>query len=427
MAISQYASVEQIDNAITNSPPKTYNPATNEDNGNWWVWQPLTEVYADSGVKYQGAQGIQGLKGDTGAKGDTGEQGIQGIQGAKGDTGEQGEQGIQGLKGDTGEQGEQGIQGETGETGAKGDTGDTGAKGDTGEPFHIAGSFATETELNTAFPSGDGSNSYLVDGVIFVWDGTEWQGVSGGGVTDYNDLANKPTSLPANGGNADTVGGFTVGVNVPANAVFTDTVYDDSTVQEAIEELQTGKENAFTKNSAFNKNFGTGTNNVCRGNDSRLSDSRNASDVYAWAKATVKPTYTADEVNALPDDTELFSGDYNDLTNKPTIPSAYSLPTASSTVKGGIKVGDGLEMNGDVLSAVGGGVDGVVYQIRSTTKHPNPNIPTSPANFDFGVSYANHKILIFTDTDFEGIETLDTSGCYSKSNNNIITYYALAL
>ena len=34
-----------------------------------------------------------------------------------------------------------------------------------------------------------------------------------------------PTSLPANGGNSDTVGGFTVGVNVPANAKFTDTVY----------------------------------------------------------------------------------------------------------------------------------------------------------------------------------------------------------
>ena len=32
-----------------------------------------------------------------------------------------------------------------------------------------------------------------------------------------------PTSLPADGGNADTVGGFTVGTNVPADAVFTDT------------------------------------------------------------------------------------------------------------------------------------------------------------------------------------------------------------
>ena len=33
---------------------------------------------------------------------------------------------------------------------------------------------------------------------------------------------------------------------------------------------------------------------------------------------------------------DIFSGNYNDLTNKPSIPSAYSLPTASSSTKGGI-------------------------------------------------------------------------------------------
>ena len=36
-------------------------------------------------------------------------------------------------------------------------------------------------------------------------------------------IQNKPTSLPADGGDADTVGGHTVGTNVPENAVFTDT------------------------------------------------------------------------------------------------------------------------------------------------------------------------------------------------------------
>ena len=41
----------------------------------------------------------------------------------------------------------------------------------------------------------------------------------------YSDLSDKPTSLPANGGNAATVGGFTVSTNVPADAKFTDTVY----------------------------------------------------------------------------------------------------------------------------------------------------------------------------------------------------------
>lgn len=41
----------------------------------------------------------------------------------------------------------------------------------------------------------------------------------------YTDLSNKPTSLPANGGNASTVNGHTVNIDVPANAKFTDTVY----------------------------------------------------------------------------------------------------------------------------------------------------------------------------------------------------------
>lgn len=36
-------------------------------------------------------------------------------------------------------------------------------------------------------------------------------------------IKNKPTSLPADGGNADTVNGHTVQADVPANAVFTDT------------------------------------------------------------------------------------------------------------------------------------------------------------------------------------------------------------
>lgn len=38
-------------------------------------------------------------------------------------------------------------------------------------------------------------------------------------------IKNKPTSLPANGGNAGTVNGHTVESNVPANAKFTDTTY----------------------------------------------------------------------------------------------------------------------------------------------------------------------------------------------------------
>lgn len=40
-------------------------------------------------------------------------------------------------------------------------------------------------------------------------------------------------------------------------------------------------------------------------NDSRLSNSRPASDVSAWAKESVKPTYTAGEIGAEPANTNI--------------------------------------------------------------------------------------------------------------------------
>lgn len=46
---------------------------------------------------------------------------------------------------------------------------------------------------------------------------------------NYNDLSDKSTSLPANGGNSDTVNSHTVESNVPKNAKFTDTTYSDAT------------------------------------------------------------------------------------------------------------------------------------------------------------------------------------------------------
>jgi hypothetical protein len=50
------------------------------------------------------------------------------------------------------------------------------------------------------------------------------------------------------------------------------------------------------------------------------------------------------------------SGSYNDLTNKPTVPAAYSLPNASASELGGVKVGTGLTITDGVLSASSSGV-----------------------------------------------------------------------
>ena len=58
-----------------------------------------------------------------------------------------------------------------------------------------------------------------------------------------------------------------------------------------------------------------------------------ASDVYAWAKAATKPSYAYSEITGLP---TLFSGNYTDLTNKPTLFSgAYADLTGKPTLFSG--------------------------------------------------------------------------------------------
>lgn len=56
-------------------------------------------------------------------------------------------------------------------------------------------------------------------------------------LTDYAKKSEIPTELPANGGNSDTVNNHTVETDVPTDALFTDTVYDDTEVKESIDEL----------------------------------------------------------------------------------------------------------------------------------------------------------------------------------------------
>ena len=65
---------------------------------------------------------------------------------------------------------------------------------------------------------------------------------------------------------------------------------------------------------------------------------------------------TKTEVQAKADTADLSevatSGSYNDLTDKPTIPSQYTLPTASTTTLGGVKVdGSSITISNGVISA----------------------------------------------------------------------------
>lgn len=116
---------------------------------------------------------------------------------------------------------------------------------------------------------------------------------------------------------------------------------------------KSGLGTAAAKNVPTNGDAAAGQ--VVLGSDSRLSDPREASDVPAWAKAATKPSYTAEDVGALPSSTKVptktsdltndsgfltqhqsltgyvkatelaavaKSGSYNDLTDKPSVSSS---------------------------------------------------------------------------------------------------------
>ena len=93
-----------------------------------------------------------------------------------------------------------------------------------------------------------------------------------------------------------------------------------------------GANNAPLTNDQIHKNLYELNAGKVETSDYRLTDARPASDVYTWAKAATKPSYTYSEIGSTP--------------------TAYSLPTASITVLGGIKVGTNLSIDGSgVLSS----------------------------------------------------------------------------
>ena len=81
------------------------------------------QVAVDAGYVGTESEWLASLKGEKGDQGPKGEPGEQGVQGPKG---EPGEQGVQGPKGEPGEQGIQGPKGDPGEQGIQGPKGDPG-------------------------------------------------------------------------------------------------------------------------------------------------------------------------------------------------------------------------------------------------------------------------------------------------------------
>lgn len=91
--------------------------------------------------------------------------------------------------------------------------------------------------------------------------------------------------------------------------------------------------------------YGTAAGTACQGNDSRLSNSRPASDVSAWAKASTKPTYTWIEITSKPS----WIG-----SSKPT----YTASEVGALASGGTAVNASKVANSFIFKVAGGSTEG---------------------------------------------------------------------
>lgn len=113
---------------------------------------------------------------------------------------------------------------------------------------------------------------------------------AGGAATSANKLntnAGSATQPVYFSGGVPVACAYTLGKSVPADAKFTDT-------------------NTW-------RPLGTTGDTACAGNDSRLSNARPASDVYAWAKAASKPSYSWGEITGKPGAFNPSSHNHRDL------------------------------------------------------------------------------------------------------------------
>lgn len=156
-------------------------------------------------IRFQGAPGIRGPKGDKGdpgARGDIGPRGEPGTGGATGPiglTGPRGFQGLPGIQGPIGLQGPQGNVGPQGATGPKGDQGIQGIqgpKGDAGESFKILGNYDFLVDLQTAHPVGIPGQAWVIgvgtDVHVYYWSAT-YNAWRDGGSFGLNTNANSVT------------------------------------------------------------------------------------------------------------------------------------------------------------------------------------------------------------------------------------------
>lgn len=104
---------------------------------------------------------------------------------------------------------------------------------------------------------------------------------------------------------------------------------------------------------------------------------------------TDKPTLFSGSYDDLTNKPTLFSGSYNDLIDVPTIPEAYTLPAATASELGGIKVGANLTVD----------ADGTLNMVKADVTDALGYTPMSTAGGTFTntVAFVNNKGIYIKD------------------------------
>jgi hypothetical protein len=213
----------------------------------------------------------------------------------------------------------------------------------------------------------------------------------------------------ANGGNADTVDGkhasdfATTAQGAKADAAVPNTRKVNNkalAVDITLTPTDVGAESAFTKNTAFNKNFGSAAGTVCEGNDTRLSNARAANGGDA---DTIDGKHASDLATAA-------QGTKADT-------ALQSVPDATASVKGLSTLGaiGGAARYGQKTDAGLGSVDN--ERQYSASNKPSASNVTVTANANLG-NYTNlQDVLNYIGNVFAGAQavtkikagTLDTT------------------
>ena len=263
-----------------------------------------------------------GQDGERGPQGERGEQGIQGVPGIQGEKGDRGEQGIQGERGPQGIQGERGATGATGATGPAGPAGPAGSDGADGFSPTATVTKSGDTATITITDKNGTTTAQIKDGsdagitVDSALSSTSTNPVQNRVINSALNAKADSSDIPTKTSDLTNDSGFITSYTE------TDPIFSAS----AAAGITSADISAWNNKSDFSGSYNDLTNKPTI--PSRTSQLTNDSG-YITSYTETDPIYSA-SVAAGITSTDIttwnnksdFSGNYNDLTNKPTIPAA---------------------------------------------------------------------------------------------------------